>query len=382
MSYKGIDVSYCNGRVDWNKAKAAGLQFAIIQLGYGNDDTSQDDKQFTRNASECERLGIPWGAYLYSYTQTVAGAQSELQHMLRLLRDHHPQYPVFIDMEDADGYKVKHGGIPPAQTNTNIIKTVCNGLQKAGYKAGYYCNRDWYYNHLYPAQLKSYEFWYARPGVSKPDLPYDLWQTEFGEDGGKWDGVNGGVDLNVSYRDYSAAGAPKIAPTGATFKCDTTTIVTVPAGKEYTAKITCNCGRPNVYAGMSGIFDTSLVSQSGNEYFFKFTPISRHIGKSVGIYINGCKPSAFVLRVGTAVECDTTVNFSREIGNPYEIGLTSQTKPEVTAGSGNIAAICDVYSIGGDKWLCPIVGYHEGVTGIYTAVPGEQPTKRFEFKVV
>jgi len=46
MSYKGIDVSYCNGRVNWVKAKAAGLQFAILQLGYGSDSTSQDDVQY------------------------------------------------------------------------------------------------------------------------------------------------------------------------------------------------------------------------------------------------------------------------------------------------------------------------------------------------
>jgi GH25 family lysozyme M1 (1,4-beta-N-acetylmuramidase) len=58
--------------VDWDKAKASGLQFAILQLGYGSDDTSQDDEQFNRNVSECERLGIPWGAYLYSYAQAVS----------------------------------------------------------------------------------------------------------------------------------------------------------------------------------------------------------------------------------------------------------------------------------------------------------------------
>ena len=94
MSLKGIDVSYCNGCVDWVKAKAAGLQFAILQLGYGNNSTSQDDEQFNRNVKECERLHIPWGGYLYSYAQAVSGAQSELQYMLRLLRGHHPQYPV------------------------------------------------------------------------------------------------------------------------------------------------------------------------------------------------------------------------------------------------------------------------------------------------
>ena len=35
MSIKGIDVSYCNGCVDWAKEKAAGIQFAMLRAGYG-----------------------------------------------------------------------------------------------------------------------------------------------------------------------------------------------------------------------------------------------------------------------------------------------------------------------------------------------------------
>ena len=164
---KGVDV-WENNSVNWAKAKAAGLDFAILKCGYGSDSASQDDSQFLHNASECERLHIPYGVYLYSYALNVTAAKSELKHILRLLKGHHPQYPVFIDMEDADGYKARNGGVPSAQTNTNIVRTVCDGLSQRGYKAGYYCNRDWYYNHLYPAQLKKYEFWYARPDVSKP----------------------------------------------------------------------------------------------------------------------------------------------------------------------------------------------------------------------
>ena len=85
MSMKGIDVSNSNGTVDWNAAKAAGAQFAILRLGYGEDLASQDDKQFERNVSECERLGIPWGAYLYSYAMSVSGVASEVSHAARLL---------------------------------------------------------------------------------------------------------------------------------------------------------------------------------------------------------------------------------------------------------------------------------------------------------
>ena len=161
----GIDVSKHNGKVDWPTAKAAGLNFAMLRCGFGSDIKSQDDQQWERNVKECDRLGIPWGAYLYSYALNANDAKSELQHALRLLKGKKPTYPIFIDMEDADDYKDNHGGIPSKATNTQIIKTFCDGIKAAGYKPGYYCNRDWYYNRIDPSQLKSYAFWYARPGV-------------------------------------------------------------------------------------------------------------------------------------------------------------------------------------------------------------------------
>ena len=56
---KGIDVSFYQGKIDWAKVKSDGIDFAIIQCGYGDNDSSQDDPQWKYNVSECERLGIP-----------------------------------------------------------------------------------------------------------------------------------------------------------------------------------------------------------------------------------------------------------------------------------------------------------------------------------
>lgn len=68
---RGIDVSNHQGTVDWNKVKAAGIDFAILKVGpvYGKPDDS-----FERNAAECERLGIPYGVYYYSYARSVEDA--------------------------------------------------------------------------------------------------------------------------------------------------------------------------------------------------------------------------------------------------------------------------------------------------------------------
>ena len=74
---KGIDVSKHQGVINWEKVKASGLvDFAILRAGFGKE-SSQIDVQFERNYSECKRLGIPCGAYWYSYAKTAAEAGQE-----------------------------------------------------------------------------------------------------------------------------------------------------------------------------------------------------------------------------------------------------------------------------------------------------------------
>ena len=88
---KGIDVSKFQGEVNWEQAKAAGIDFAIIRCGFGGEwdgqeeGWAQDDDQWRRNADECTRLGIPFGVYLYSYATNEEEARSEADHVARLL---------------------------------------------------------------------------------------------------------------------------------------------------------------------------------------------------------------------------------------------------------------------------------------------------------
>ena len=72
----GIDVSRHQGTIDWKAVKNAGVEFAVIRCGYGDDETDQDDSQWERNVSQCEKLGIPYGVYLYSYATSTSQAAS------------------------------------------------------------------------------------------------------------------------------------------------------------------------------------------------------------------------------------------------------------------------------------------------------------------
>ena len=94
--------------INWEKVKNTGkVDFAIIRCGYGmnewNETTqtwTQDDPQWEYNTSECERLNIPYGVYLYSYADTTEKAKSEAEHVIRMLEGKNLSYPIYYDMED------------------------------------------------------------------------------------------------------------------------------------------------------------------------------------------------------------------------------------------------------------------------------------------
>lgn len=74
---------------------------------------------------ECERLGIPYGVYLYSYALDYYDAASETAHALRLLKGRSPELGVWFDMEDADGYKARNGLDVYPKANCCLISAKC-----------------------------------------------------------------------------------------------------------------------------------------------------------------------------------------------------------------------------------------------------------------
>ena len=179
MTKKGIDVSSHNGKINWKEIKNTGYEFAIIRLGYGNNTPTQDDKQFTRNIKECERLDIPYGVYLYSYALNTNDALNEVSHALRLLKKVGPnfKYGVWLDMEDADNYKKKHG-MPTNDTLVNICYTFCENIENTGYYTGIYASLSWLNNQLNNSKLDRFDKWVAHWYTEKTtyNKPYSIHQ--------------------------------------------------------------------------------------------------------------------------------------------------------------------------------------------------------------
>ena len=181
MTKLGVDVSKHNGNVDWQAVKNAGYgSFALIRAGYGGDYTNQDDPQFERNISECERLGIPYGVYLYSYALNTNDAKGEVNHILRLLKKvgKNFKYGVWFDMEDADGYKKNHG-MPSNSTLVDICYTFCEAVESAGYYAGIYASLSWLNNQLNNSKLDRFDKWVAQWNNSGCTYKktYSIWQN-------------------------------------------------------------------------------------------------------------------------------------------------------------------------------------------------------------
>ena len=189
---KGIDVSIHQGNINWDKVKADGIEFAILRCGYGSDFTYQDDGQFKKNAKECERLGIPYGVYLYSYATNIEKACSEADHVLRVIKGCKLDYPVYYDLEDANTT-----GKCSKDMLGKIAEAFCNRIEKAGYKVGIYANLYWFNNLLTDARFNQWDKWIAQYNTECTYKgKYVMWQYT---DKGKVNGINGNVDMNYYY---------------------------------------------------------------------------------------------------------------------------------------------------------------------------------------
>ena len=188
---KGIDVSYAQGVIDWEKVKASGLvDFAILRAGYGKE-TSQIDDQFSLNYTACKQLGIPVGAYWYSYATTVAEAEQEANVCLQIIQGKQFEYPVAFDIEEARC-------LPQADA---ISTTFCTALENAGYYTAIYTFKSALESNFSAAVKNRYDIFLSHIGVQQTDYAgdYGLWQYSWT---GCIPGISGDVDLDYAYKDY------------------------------------------------------------------------------------------------------------------------------------------------------------------------------------
>ena len=74
----GIDLSSNNGDINISAAKDAGFKWAMLRVGYGNDESDQDDTRIFDYAKQCKNCDLPFGVYLMSYALNEDFCKSEI----------------------------------------------------------------------------------------------------------------------------------------------------------------------------------------------------------------------------------------------------------------------------------------------------------------
>lgn len=208
-----IDVSAWQGTIDWQAVKNSGVEGAIIRIAYGWDNGF--DNQALRNISECRRLGIPFGVYLYSYAYDANTGAAEGSSLVNLLQKAGVSssdlgYPVYYDLEKWTwaGREVPNN----PGTYNGIVNAWYSKLRSAGYtNLAVYSYTSYLNKELNSSNIHSKTRWVAQYGSSMEYTAFPTndrgWQYT---SKGRVNGISGTVDLSAFGNKTSTA------PVGAT----------------------------------------------------------------------------------------------------------------------------------------------------------------------
>lgn len=198
----GIDVSYHQGIIDWERA-AKKIDFAIIRAGYCEYGGSLVvDKQFTANMDGAAKAGVPAGAYIFSYAKTASAGTIAAQETASALSGYALSLPVFFDMEDSSA--VAYTGMSKSE-NAAIANAFLAAIQEAGYTPGFYSYKSFLENNIGDI-MDGADIWVAQwAGSCTYKGDYAIWQNSAT---GSVDGISGAVDTNICTKEYGSAAKP------------------------------------------------------------------------------------------------------------------------------------------------------------------------------
>jgi GH25 family lysozyme M1 (1,4-beta-N-acetylmuramidase) len=205
-SAAGIDVSYFNEDIDWEAVKADGIDFAMIRVGYRgykNGDLNLDPK-FHEYMTGAIAAGLDVGVYFYTQAIDTDEALAEAEFVIKHIAPYEITYPVTLDIEITSAEDVRANDVS-GQMLTDIAEVFCERIKEAGYRPMIYANKRMAYLKLDMRRICKYDFWYAEFDNSEPPtFAYDFQVWQYATDGDV-DGINGNVDMNISFRHFADA---------------------------------------------------------------------------------------------------------------------------------------------------------------------------------
>ncbi len=190
----GLDVSRYQGEIDWQAVAGSGRQFVIIRAVSSNDAGVYVDPFFEQNYAGAKAAGLRVGAYYFTYAQTYAYADREIELLSGALEKKTLEYPVFVDME-AESI----AALGRTRT-TELAEYALESLRRKNFYAGLYTYASFAKNRIDMSRLSAYPFYIADyTGSVQYSGSYQMWQYTAT---GRVPGVNGNVCLDYSYRDF------------------------------------------------------------------------------------------------------------------------------------------------------------------------------------
>ncbi len=201
-SLLGVDVSVHQENIDWQKVKESGIDFAMIRLGYRGYGSGEAglDENYAENIQGAREAGIDAGVYFFSQAITVEEAVEEANLVIESLKGLDINYPVVYDWEIIYDDTARTDNVS-VDVLTDCCVAFCETIRNAGYTPMIYQNKRTTIFKLDLNRLTDYDFWLAEYG-SEPTYYYDfdMWQYT---STGSVPGIDGDVDLNISFKDYS-----------------------------------------------------------------------------------------------------------------------------------------------------------------------------------
>ena len=191
----GIDVSFWQGDINFNKLKSSGVDFVMIrmgtQLGFGKK--SELDSKFKQNIKRANEAGIKAGIYYYSYAKTKEEAREQALFVIDNIKDYKIDLPVAFDWESFSYFNDLNLSL---YEFNEIAYTFLDTLKENGYKTYLYGSR----NYLTDVFNPKHNVWLAHY-IKETDYKgkYDMWQLC---NNGKVDGIYGYVDIDILYEEY------------------------------------------------------------------------------------------------------------------------------------------------------------------------------------
>ena len=201
-SKAGIDVSQWNGKIDWAKVKADGIEFAFIRAGVRGCVTGKIvyDERFVENVKGATENGIEVGVYFFSQATTAEEGKQEAEWTLNAIEGLNVTGPIVIDSEHVvwnrnAGDTEPRGNKLSAATRTETVVAFCSAVKAQGRKPMIYASQSWFEKQLDLSKLTGIEKWLARWAATVSwSQPFSVWQSC---SDGKVDGISGNGDRNA-----------------------------------------------------------------------------------------------------------------------------------------------------------------------------------------